>query len=66
MTFNEGTGVINFSDLYLPEKSAKYLQRGTFLSAAPALASAKLTAKIALAPKFSLGHPYQFFDPSRV
>lgn len=66
MTFKQGTGVKNFSPLCLPEKSAKYLQRGIFLSAAPALAIARDTASIALAPIFPFCQPYQFYVPSRI
>lgn len=41
-----------------------YLYKGISFSAAPALAKAKETAKVALAPKLDLLHPNSFLDPS--
>lgn len=63
ITLREGTGVINLS-VFLPPNLAKYLYKGKLDSAAPALAKAKDTAKVALAPKLDLHHPYSFFLPS--
>lgn len=60
ITFKLGTGVMNLSPLFLPAKSDKYLYKGTFFSAAPALANAKETAKIALAPSLPFFQPYSF------
>ena len=39
--------------------------KGIPLAAAPALALAKETAKIELAPKLDLDHPYWFLLPSK-
>ena len=58
MTFKLGTGVINLSPFLLPDKSAMYSYSGSFLCSAPALATAKLTARIELAPNLPLSHPY--------
>lgn len=58
ITFKLGTGVINLSPFLLPDNSLTYLNNDSFFSAAPALATARLTAKIELAPNFPLSHPY--------
>lgn len=58
ITLRLGTGVMNLSPLVLPEKSPMYLKSEVFFSAAPALAKAKETAKIELAPNFPFYHPY--------
>lgn len=63
ITFKDGTGVTNLLVL-LPEILAKYSYKGNPASAAPALAKAKDTPKIALAPKFDFDHPYSFLLPS--
>lgn len=63
ITFNEGTGVTNL-EVSLPANSAKYLYKGYPFSAAPALAKAKDTAKVALAPKLDFTQPYSFLLPS--
>lgn len=63
ITLREGTGVTNLLG-FLPPKWAKYLYKGKLASAAPALAKAKETAKVALAPKLALLHPYSFLLPS--
>jgi len=41
-----------------------YLYKGYLVAAAPALAKANDTAKIALAPNFYLHHPHSFLVPS--
>lgn len=63
ITFKEGTGVTNLV-VFFPPNSAKYLYKGIFFSAAPALAKAKETARVAFAPKLDLLHPYSFLLPS--
>jgi len=60
ITLRLGTGVMNLSVLVLPENAPIYLYREVFFSAAPALAKAKETAKIELAPNFPFNHPYSF------
>lgn len=61
ITLKQGTGKMNFY-YYSPAFLSLwiYSYKGIFNSAAPALATAKDTAKIALAPNFSLGKPYLF------
>ena len=59
MTLNDGTGKTNLS-VCLPEIVARYLYNGRFFSAAPALAKASETARIALAPSLALHQPHSF------
>lgn len=63
ITFKHGNGITNLLEDF-PDNEAKYLYKGKFFSFAPALAKARETAKIALAPNLDLHHPYSFLLPS--